>query len=77
MARQTGHITQKGSYFTSELTGETWNGETKAVVALHKDPEHAEKLYQACKLSYMPEERDLTEGEEIPDDIDLFQKANG
>lgn len=77
MARQTGHITQKGAYFTSELTGETWQGESKAVVALHKDPEHAEKLYQACKLTFLPDERELAQGEEIPDDSDLFQKANG
>ena len=78
MARQTGVITQNGSHLMSTLTGETWNGETKAVKALHADPGHVEDLYQRCKLTFMPEERDLVEGEEVPgDNIDLFQKANG
>lgn len=78
MARQTGHVTLSGSYLTDQLTGECWNGEAKALKALHDDPGAVENLYQACKLTFMPEERVLAKGEEIPDDnIELFTKANG
>lgn len=39
LARACGAVTQAGSWFTSELTGESWNGESAAVEALTADPE--------------------------------------
>ncbi len=77
MARKTGIIESRGSWLDCTLTGESWNGEAQAVVALSKDPAHVEDLYQASKLTFMPDEIEIAEGEDIPpDDIELFAKGN-
>ena len=75
MARQTGVVTQKGTWFTNELTGDSWQGENAAILALSSEPTQVEEMLTACKEQYAPDEIDISEGEEP--DIDLFQKANG